>query len=145
MFTPQNTEYPVFLKTAHFGFTSASVSVQAKIWGVTGSTIGSVIASFPATTSAWPSWTNVDLTGANIVLPSDNFLISTNNPQMGPLGSPFRGALPQTYAGHHWWSNDDVTWRQWTTTDWAIECTLDTNYGVGVAPSSMGRIKALYN
>jgi hypothetical protein len=144
MFTPESGQYPVFLKTAHFGFSSSGVSVQAKVWEVTGSTVGSLIASFSATTSAWPAWTDVDLTGSNIVLPSDNFLISTNNPSMGPLGSGFRGVLPQSYSGHHWWSSNDTSWSAWSTSDWAIECTIDTNYNVDVAPSSIGRIKALY-
>lgn len=143
LFVPTSGQYPVYLKTAHFGFNSGGVSVQVKVWSATGSTIGSVIASFPATTSAWPSWTDVSLTSANIVITANNFFISTNNPSMGPLGSGFRGAYPQTYPGYHYWSSDDTSWLQWTTTDWAIECTVETNY-TSVAPASLGRVKALY-
>jgi hypothetical protein len=143
LFIPGSGKYPVFLKKAHFGFNSGSVSVQVKIWSATGSTIGSVLASYPATTSGWPTWTDVDVSSGNHVFPSNNFFISTNNPQMGPLGSSFRGAYPQTYSGYHYWSADDQSWRAWTTTDWAIECTVDTNY-TGIAPASLGRVKALY-
>ncbi len=143
LFIPASGKYPVFLKKTHFGFNSGSVSVQVKIWSATGSTIGSVLASYPATTSAWPSWTDVDVSSSNHVFASNNFFISTNNPQMGPLGSPFRGAYPQTYPGYHYWSADDRSWRSWTTTDWAIECTVDTNYSA-IAPASLGRVKALY-
>ena len=59
LFTPDSGKYPIHLKTAHLGFFTASVPVQVKIWEAAGSTIGSVVASFPATTSAWPAWTNV--------------------------------------------------------------------------------------
>jgi len=144
LFIPASNKYPVFLKTAHFGFGTGSVGVQVKIWSATGSTIGSVLASFPATTSSWPTWTNVNVSGGNIVFSANNFFISTNNPQMGPLGSTFRGSgIPGKYPGYHYWSADDVSWRLWTTTDWAIECTVDTNY-TSVAPASLGRVKALY-
>ena len=144
LFIPDSGKYPVFLKKAHFGFGTASVGVQVKIWSATGSTIGSVIASFPATTVAWPTWTDVDVSGGNIVFPANNFFISTNNPQMGPLGSSFRGSgIPGNYPGYHYYSADDLRWTLWTTTDWAIECTVDTNYS-GIAPASVGRVKALY-
>ena len=144
LFIPASSKYPVFLKKAHFGFNTGSVGVQVKIWSATGSTIGSVLASYPATTSRWPTWTDVDVSSGNHVFPSNNFFISTNNPQMGPLGSSFRGSgIPGNYQGYHFWSADDVSWRSWTTTDWAIECTVDTNH-TSIAPASVGRVKALY-
>lgn len=147
LFIPPASKYPVFLKKAHFGFqnitsNSGSVGVQVKVWSATGSTIGSVIASFPATTSRWPTWTDVDVSSGSLVFSSNNFFISTNNPQMGPLGSRFKGA-DRTYPGYHYWSSDDRSWSVWTTTDWAIECTVETNYP-SVAPVSVGRVKALY-
>ncbi len=143
LFTPKANQYPVFVKTGHFGFDTGNVAVQVKVWRAAGSVVGSLLASFPATTRAWPTWTEVDLTGAHVVIVSGNFFLSTNNPQMGPLGSPFRGANP-TNVGHHFWSSDDRSWLPWTYTDWAIECTVETRYGTGVAPASMGRLKALY-
>lgn len=142
LFTPKSNQYPVFVKTGHFGFDTGNVAVQVKVWSATGSVVGSVLASFPATTRAWPTWTDVDLSPAGIVVEADNFFLSTNNPSMGPLGSTFRGANP-TNVGHHFWSSDDVRWLLWTYTDWAIECTVDTQH-VGVAPASLGRIRALY-
>lgn len=143
LFIPPSGKYPVFLQKTHFGFATGSVNVQVKIWSATGSTIGSVLASYPATTNTWPSWTDVDVSSGKHVFASNNFFISTNNPQMGALGSGFKGAYPQTYSGYHYWSADDQSWRAWTTTDWAIECTVDTNY-TGIAPASLGRVKALY-
>jgi hypothetical protein len=62
---------------------------------------------------------------------------------MGRLGTGVRGAYPQTYPGYHYWSSNDVSWARWNTTDWAIECTVDSNYTT-VAPASLGRVKALY-
>lgn len=142
LFTPRANQYPLLLKRGHFGFDAGNVAVQVKIWSAAGSVIGSVLASFPATTRAWPTWTDVDVSGANVVIKADNFFVSTNNPQMGPLGSPFRGANPIN-EGHHFWSADDVSWAVWPYTDWAIECTVETRY-VGIAPASLGRVKALY-
>jgi hypothetical protein len=144
LFIPPSGKYPVLLKKTHFGFGTGSVNVQVKIWSATGSTIGSVLASYPATTTAWPTWTDVDVSSGNHVFPSNNFFVSTNNPQMGPLGSSFRGSgIPGNYQGYHYYSQNDVSWVLWTTTDWAIECTVDTNY-TGIAPASLGRVKALY-
>ncbi len=144
VFKPGSGQYPVFLKTAYFGFSSASVDVQVKVWTTTGDTPGSLIATFPVTTKSWPTWTDVDLSTAGIVIGSYNFFLSTNNPSMGPLGSSFRGAgIPGTYQGYHYWSATDTSWALWTTTDWAIECTVNTNYS-SIAPASLGRVKALY-
>jgi hypothetical protein len=143
VFKPASGKYPVFLKTAYFGFNTPSVGVQVKVWSTTGNTPGSLLATFPVTTKAWPTWTDVDVSTASIVISADNFFLSTNNPQMGALGSPFRGAYPQTYAGYHYWSADDISWATWSTTDWAIECLVDANYS-SVAPASLGRVKALY-
>ncbi len=143
LFTPKANQYPVFVKTGHFGFDAGNVTVQVKVWSAAGSVVGSLLASFPATTRAWPAWTDVDVSGANVVVDAGNFFVSTNNPQMGPLGSPFRGANP-TNVGHHWWSADDRSWLLWNYTDWAIECTVETRYGSGVAPASLGRVRALY-
>ncbi len=143
VFKPTSGQYPVFLKTGYFGFGRGSVGVQVKVWSTTGNTPGSLLATFPVTTKAWSTWTDVDLSTAGIVISSANFFLSTNNPQMGPLGSSFRGAYPQTYAGYHYWSANDTSWLSWTTTDWAIECTVETNY-TGIAPASLGRVKALY-
>jgi hypothetical protein len=142
LFTPKANQYPVFVKKGHFGFNTGNVAVQVKVWRATGSVVGSLLASFPATTRTWPTWTDVDVSTAGIVIKAGNFFLSTNNPQMGPLGSAFRGANPNN-VGHHWWSRDDVSWLLWTFTDWAIECTVDTRH-VGVAPASLGRVKALY-
>ena len=144
VFKPASGKYPpVFLKTAFFGFYTGNVGVQVKVWSTTGNTPGSLLATFPATTKAWPNWTDVNVSTASIVIKADNFFLSTNNPQMGPLGAPFMGAYPQTYPGYHYISSDDKSWRTWTTTDWAIECLVDTNY-TSVAPASLGRVKALY-
>jgi hypothetical protein len=145
LFIPASGKYPVFLKTGHFGFDTANVDVQVKLWTATGSTVSTVLASFPATTKKWPTWTDVDLTTAGIVIKAENFFLSTNNPQMGPLGSAFIGSgIPGKYPGYHYWSANDVSWSLWTTTDWAVECTVDTNHGIGIAPASVGRVKALY-
>jgi hypothetical protein len=145
-FVPGSSDYPVRLKTAHFGFGGSGVTVMVKVWASTGTTPGSILASFPSvTTSTYPTWTDVDLTGTPIIIPSNNFFLSTNNPAMGPLGVGFRGAMPATYTTSHFWSSNDASWSSWTTSDWAIEATVDTNYGVGVAPSSLGRVKAIYN
>jgi hypothetical protein len=144
LFIPASAQYPVFLNKAHFGFVTDNVSVQVKIWSATGSTIGSVLASFPATTSAWPTWTDVDVSGGFLVFPSDNFFISTNNPSMGPLGTSFRSAAPATFVGYHFISLNDTTWEPFNLYDWSIECTVETNYGTAVAPASLGRVKALY-
>ena len=148
VFKPTSGQYPVFLKKGHFGFGRGSVSVQVKVWSTTGNTPGSLLATFPVTTKAFgnpstPTWTDVDISTAGIVISSANFFLSTNNPQMGPLGASFKGAYPQRYSGYHYWSADDNSWRTWTTTDWAIECTVETNYS-GIAPASLGRVKALY-
>ncbi len=144
LFKPTGGQYPMLLKTGWYGFGSASVSVQMKIWSATGSTVGSLLASFPATTKAWPTWTDVDFTSANVVVSADNFFLSTNNPGGGALGSSFRGSgIPGNYPGYHYYSQNDTSWVSWTTTDWAIECTVDTNYS-SVQPSSLGRVKALY-
>ncbi len=144
VFKPSSGQYPVFLKTLHYGFGTANVSVEARVWATTGNTPGSLIASFPVTTKAWTAWTDVDVSSSNIVIASDNFFLSTNNPQMGPLGASFRGSgIPGNYQGYHYYSQDDKSWNSWTTTDWAIECTVNTNYS-GIAPASLGRVKALY-
>jgi opacity protein-like surface antigen len=144
VFKPTSSQYPVFVKTGHFGFGTANVGVQVKVWSTTGNTPGSLLATFPVTTKAWPTWTDVDLTSAGIVIGSYNFFLSTNNPQMGPLGSSFRGSgIPGNYQGYHYYSSNDTSWTLWIITDWAIECTVDTNY-VGIAPASLGRVKALY-
>lgn len=143
LFTPKANQYPLLLKQGHFGFDTGNVAVQVKVWRASGSVVGPLLASFPATTRAWPTWTDVDLSGANVVIAAGNFFVSTNNPQMGPLGSPFRGANP-TNVGHHFWSLDDQSWALWTYTDWAIECTVETRYGSGVAPASLGRVRAMY-
>ncbi|MEE9457418.1 MAG: hypothetical protein V3W11_09750, partial [bacterium] len=146
VFKPTSGQYPVFLKTGYFGFGTANVVVQVKVWSTTGNTPGSLIATFPVTTKRWATWTDVDLSTASIVISSANFFLSTNNPQMGPLGSSFRGSgIPGNYQGYHYWSANDTSWLSWTTTDWAIECTVETNYsGSGIAPASLGRVKALY-
>lgn len=146
VFKPGSGQYPVFLKTGYFGFVSANVGVQVKVWSTTGNTPGSLLATFPVTTKAWPVWTDVDLTTANITITANNFFLSTNNPQMGPLGSGFRGAgIPGQYPGYHYISQNDTSWSNWTTTDWAIECLVDTNHsGSAIAPASLGRVKALY-
>ena len=149
VFKPTSGQYPVFLKTAYFGFQTGSVTVQVKVWSTTGNTPGSLLATFPATTKAFGSppnvvWTDVDLTTAGIVIEADNFFLSTNNPKMEPLGSGFKGSgIPGKYPGYHYISADDISWRSWTTTDWAIECLVDTKH-VSVAPASLGRVKALY-
>lgn len=148
VFKPGSGLYPIFLKTGHFGFATANVGVQVKVWSTTGNTPGSLLATFPVTTKAFgspsnPVWTDVDLATANITITANNFFLSTNNPQMGPLGSGFKGAYPQTYPGYHYYSSNDTSWSNWTVTDWAIECTVETNY-VGIAPASLGRVKALY-
>ncbi len=144
VFKPTSGQYPVFLKKGHFGFGRGSVGVQVKVWSTTGNTPGSLLATFPVTTSRWPTWTDVDISSASIVITANNFFLSTNNPQMGPLGDSFRGhGIPGKYPGYHYWSADDNSWRTWTTTDWAIECTVETNY-TGIAPASLGRVKALY-
>lgn len=142
LFTPRANQYPLLVKQGHFGFDAGNVAVQVKVWSATGSVVGSVLASFPATTRAWPTWTDVDVSTAGVVIKADNFFVSTNNPQMGPLGSPFRGANP-VHVGHHFWSLDDRSWAVWPYTDWAIECTVETRY-VGIAPASLGRVRALY-
>jgi hypothetical protein len=146
LFIPASGKYPVCVKAAHLGFITGSLDVQVKIWSATGSTIGSVLGSFPATTATWPTWTDVDVSSGSFVffLPSNNFFISTNNPAMGPLGSSFRGSGPPTYSGYHFISRDDTSWSVHTTADWAIECTVETNYGTAVVPGSLGRVKALY-
>ncbi|NIT35660.1 MAG: hypothetical protein GTN49_04035 [candidate division Zixibacteria bacterium] len=143
VFKPTSGQYPVFLKKAHFGLYRNVVGVQVKVWSTTGNTPGSLLATFPATTKVWPTWTDVDISTASIVIKADNFFLSTNNPQMGALGTGVRGAYPQTYPGYHYRSSDDIRWSAWTLTDWAIECTVETNY-VSVAPASLGRVKALY-
>lgn len=123
---------------------SGNVGFNVAYYGATGSTPASLLASFPVTTKPWPTWTDVDLTTAGIVIASNNFFLSTNNPSMGPLGDSFKGhGIPGKYPGYHYWSADDKSWRTWTTTDWAIECTVETNY-TGIAPASLGRVKALY-
>jgi hypothetical protein len=121
VFKPTSGQYPVFLKKGHFGFGKGSYNVQVKVWSTTGNTPGSLLATFPVATKRWPT-----------------------NPQMGPLGDSFKGhGIPGKYPGYHYWSADDRSWRSWTTTDWAIECTVETNY-TGIAPASLGRVKALY-
>jgi hypothetical protein len=142
LFTPKYNQYPLFVKKGHFGFEAGDVAVQVKVWSATGSVVGALLASFPATTCAWPTWTDVDIEPAGIVIEADNFFLSTNNPEMEPLGSPFRGANPNN-VGHHFWSSNDINWLPWTYSDWAIECTVETRY-LGVAPASLGRVKALY-
>jgi hypothetical protein len=142
VFKPTSGQYPVFLKKGYFGFRAGNVGVQVKVWSTTGNTPGSLLATFPVTTKVWPTWTDVDLSTAGIVISSANFFLSTNNPEMGPLGSTFKSAN-RTYPGYHYWSSDDRSWSVWPTSDWAIECTVETNYP-SVAPASVGRVKALY-
>jgi hypothetical protein len=143
LFTPTGSQYPVYIIYAHYGFASANVEVQAKIWSATGSTPGSVLASFITTTKAYPTWTDVEVRSAVSPINSGNFFISTNNPGGGALGVGFKGAYPQTFPGHHFISQNDSSWSNWSTTDWAIECTIDDAY-TAVRPASLGRLKALY-
>jgi len=143
IFKPTSGQYPVFLERAYYGFGSAGVQVQAKVWNATGSTPGSVLASFLVNTLAWPTWTEVDLTGSNLIINADYFFLSTNNPGGGALGVSYRGSMPSNYSGYHFWSSNDSSWASWTTTDWAIECLVDTGYS-SVQPASLGRVKALY-
>lgn len=142
LFTPTAEQYPVLLKTAHFGFEAGGAEVRVKIWSATGSTPGSVLASFGFLTLAWPAWTDVDVEASKIVIEADNFFLSSDAPGR-EFFVTFRGATPRRYPGHHFTSQDDVTWRE-AYADWAIECTVDTKYGIGVAPASLGRVRALY-
>jgi hypothetical protein len=142
LFTPSAEQYPVLLKTAHFGYEVGNAEVRVKVWSATGSKPGMVLASFYILTNGWPSWTDVDVEASKIVIEADNFFLSTDAPGR-EFFVTFRGATPRQYPGHHFTSQDDVTWVE-AYADWAIECTVDTNYGIGVAPASLGRIKALY-
>lgn len=142
LFTPEAGQYPVLLKTAHLGFASANDEVRLKVWSATGSTPASVLASSYFVTSAWPAWTDVDLTEYNLLLPQGNFFLSSDT-LWREFFSTFMGATPRQYPGHHFTSQDDASWRE-AYADWAIECTVETNFGIGVAPASFGRIKALY-
>jgi hypothetical protein len=142
LFTPTAEQYPVLLKAAHFGFDAGGVEVRVKVWSAVGSTPGSVLASYYILTDPWPRWTDVDLEASKIVIEADNFFLSSDAPGR-EFFVTFRGATPRRYPGHHFTSQDDVTWRE-AYADWAIECTVDTKYGIGVAPASLGRIRALY-
>lgn len=142
LFTPSAEQYPLFLKSAHFGFNAEYYNVRVKVWEADGATIGSMIGSFWVTTKKWPEWTDADLSGAGIIIEQQDFLISTDDPYREFFVS-FKGAAPALYPGHHFTSQDDITWHS-ASTDWAIECTVDTGYGIGVAPTSFGRVKALY-
>ncbi len=142
LFTPSAEQYPVLLKTAHFGFDAGGVEVRVKVWSATGSKPGAVLASYYILTDPWPQWTDVDLEASKILVKADNFFLSTDAPGR-EFFVVFRGATPRQYPGHHFTSQDDVTWVE-AYADWAIECTVDTKYGIGVAPASLGRVRALY-
>ncbi|NIT35658.1 MAG: hypothetical protein GTN49_04025 [candidate division Zixibacteria bacterium] len=140
--TPSAGQYPVLLKTAHFGFEVGNAEVRVKIWSATGSTPGTVLASFYILTDPWPRWTDVSLEESKIIVNANNFFISSDT-LWREFFVTFRGAMPRQYPGHHFTSQDDIKWVE-AYADWAIECTVDTNYGIGVAPASLGRVKALY-
>jgi hypothetical protein len=142
LFTPEGGEYPVLLKRAHFGFEAGGVEVRVKIWSATGSTPGTVLASYYILTDPWPRWTDVDVEASKIIIEADNFFLSADTPGR-EFFVTFRGATPRQYPGHHFTSQDDIKWVE-AYADWAIECTVDTQYGIGVAPASLGRVRALH-
>jgi hypothetical protein len=142
LFTPSAEQYPLLLKTAHFGFDAGGAEVRVKVWSATGSTPGSVLASYNILTDPWPRWTDVDLEASKIIVTADNFFLSSDAPGR-EFFVVFRGATPRQYPGHHFTSQDDIKWVE-AYADWAIECTVDTEYGIGVAPASLGRVRALY-
>jgi hypothetical protein len=142
LFTPEAGQYPLFLKTAHFGFEADGAEVEIKVWSATGSTPGSVLASFGFLTQKWPTWTDVDLKSYKIVIADENFFVSSNGRGSSTFPT-FRMATPRQYPSHHFTSTDDQTWKE-SYSDWAIECTVETNSDIGVAPASLGRVKALY-
>jgi hypothetical protein len=144
LFTPTAGQYPLLLKRAHIYFGDRGYPMEVKVWSAAGSVVGSVLASFPATTEMYPTWTNVDLSGAGLVIRADNFLVSANDRASHDMKPVMVCDYPGAFAGHHFISPDDVTWELQTLFDFSIECTVETNYDVGVAPASLGRVKALY-
>jgi hypothetical protein len=84
----------------------------------------------------------VDLSASKIIVERRDFFLSTDDPYH-EFFVAFRGATPRQYPGHHFGSQDDIKWVE-AYCDWAIECTVDTEYGIGVPPASLGRVRALF-
>jgi hypothetical protein len=144
LFTPTAGQYPLLLKRAHIYFGDRGYPMEVKVWSAAGSVVGSVLASFAVTSEMYPTWTEVDVGGAGLVVRSDNFFISTNDRPGLDLKPLMVCDYPGAFAGHHFISWDDVTWQLQTSYDFSIECTVETNYDIGVAPASLGRVRALF-
>jgi hypothetical protein len=145
LFTPAAEQYPVFLKRVHIYFGDRGYPVDVKVWSAAGSVVGSVLASFPVTTEMYPTWTEVDVGGAGVLVrEGNNFFVSTNDRTGRDMRPLMVCDYPGAYGGHHFISADDETWQLQTIYDLSIECTVETNYDIGVAPASLGRVKALY-
>jgi len=144
LFTPTAGQYPLFLKRAHIYFGDRGYPMEVKVWSAVGSVVGSVLATFPVTTEMYPTWTDVDIGAARLVVAADNFFISTNDRGACDMRPVMVCDFPGVYGGHHFISADDVTWQLQTIYDFSIECTAATNYGFAVAPASLGRVKTLF-
>jgi hypothetical protein len=144
LFTPAVEQYPVFLKRVHIYFGDRGYPVEVKVWSAAGSVVGSVLASYAVTTEIYPTWTEVDVSGARVVIRGDNFFVSTNDRASRDMKPVMVCDYPGAYGGHHFISADDQTWQLQTVYDFSIECTVETNYDIGVGPASLGRVKALY-
>ncbi|UCH79115.1 MAG: hypothetical protein JSU81_03975 [Candidatus Coatesbacteria bacterium] len=144
LFTPTAEQYPLLLKRAHIYFGDRGYPMDVKVWSATGSVVGSVLASFALTTEMYPTWTEVDLSGAGVIIRADNFFVSTADRANRDMRPVMVCDYPGAYGGHHFISWDDVAWQLQTTYDFSIECTVETNYDVGVVPASLGRVKALF-
>jgi hypothetical protein len=144
LFTPAVEQYPVFLKRVHIYFGDRGYPVEVKVWSAAGSVVGSVLASFPVTTEMYPTWTDVDVSGAGVVIRGDNFFVSTNDRAACDMKPVMVCDYPGAYGGHHFISADDRTWQLQNIYDFSIECTVETNYDIGVEPATLGRLRALY-
>jgi hypothetical protein len=144
LFTPAGGQYPVFLKRAHIYFGDRGYPMEVKVWSAVGSVVGSVLASFSITTEMYPTWTDVDISPARVVVAADNFFISANDRSSRDMRPVMVCDYPGAFGGYHFVSWDDVTWQLQTVYDFSIECTVETNYGIGVAPASLGRVKTLF-
>jgi hypothetical protein len=136
-------KYPLYAKQAHFRFRWGGYHVVVKLWDCAGATPASVVASFDATTQAYPAWTDVDMTSAHAVFDDGYFAISVKDRDAPRLSANLRVSSAGLYHGHHLYTANESRWFV-DDYDYAIECTTGTRYGIGVAPASWGKMKALF-
>jgi len=104
--------------------------------------VGPLLASFQAQTKAYPTWTDVDVSGAGLIVAADNFFISANDAGAQTFAADMVCDWPGAFPGRHFYSGDDISWLPTSEFDYSIECTVET--ALGVAPASLGRVKALF-